>query len=583
MFDFTARCRELGLIVVLVFVSTFVCARATAQTIYPASELILPGAKTGNAIYVVDDRIADVGSEKTLHARYPEAHLDQRYREFVIAPGFIEHHVHPFLAAISLGANVIAIEDWDLPTGFRPAVRDGQGYRAALARDIKQTQEPAGAGPSDAPSLFVSWGYHHYFHGTLERADLDALASDRPVLIVHRSFHEFIMNSAALRFFDISEADIQNAPASAQGYMSLETGVFAEQGAIAISKKVLPKMATQFALGLQRLSAYLHANGVTMIGNPGAMYDRKLQAAKNAILGSEKTPFRSHFIVNGMFLAVAHPESELLARTEDIVANWGGGRVDYLPKQIKLFSDGAMFSQAMQMRRGYLDGHDGAWLMEKDKFTSVFRLYWDAGYQIHIHQTGDAGLDRILDVLEDNMKRAPRADHRTVLVHFGFADPDQILRARKLGAIISANPYYVTALSDLYARQGVGAHAHNMVPLRQAEAEGIAIALHSDMPMAPAAPLFLMHQAVNRVNFAGEIAGPEHRLSVPTAFRAITDQAAYMMRLEKEYGTIEIGKVANLTILARNPLTVSPDQIKDIKIIATMVEGQNYPVERGVK
>lgn len=547
-----------------------IASQVLAQTIYPARELVTLSEADGNAIYVIGDRIQAVGELEALKADYPQAQIDERYRDKVIVPGFIEHHVHPFLAAISLGASVIAIEDWDLPDAFRPGVRDGAGYRERLRSELAKT-------PDDG-SLFITWGYHHYFHETLERDEIDALAGDRPVLIIHRSFHEFILNSAAIEFFGINPELIAAAPASAQPYMNLQTGVFAEQGAIAIVGKVLPKMMPQFMRGLHQLSAYLHANGVTMIGNPGAMYDPQLQAAKDAVLGAETTPFRSHFIVSGMMLAARHPMSELLTRTEEIVQNWGKGRVDYLPKQIKLFSDGAMFSQAMQMRQGYLDGHDGAWLMDKEKFEISFRLYWDAGYQIHVHHTGDAGLDRVLEALGANMQRAPRDDHRTVLVHFGFAASDQIERAQKLGAVVSANPYYVTALSDLYSRRGIGPDAHNMVPLGEAERAGLPIALHSDMPMAPAAPLFLMHQAVNRVNFAGDVAGPQHRLSVEAAFRGITDRSAFMMRLEDAYGTIDVGKFANLTILQDNPLTIAHERIKDIPVIATMVEGQNYPV-----
>ena len=554
----------------LVLGGLLMASQVMAQTIYPAHELVTLSEAKGNAIYVIGDRIQEIGDLQVLKANHPKAHIDKRYQNDVIVPGFIEHHVHPFLAAMSLGARVIAIEDWDLPSEFRPGVRDGEGYRNMLRAELDKA-------PDDG-SLLITWGYHHYFHEPLERREIDALAGDRPVLIIHRSFHEFILNSAAIKYFGITPELVAAAPASAQPYMNLDTGVFAEQGAIAIVGKALPKMMPQFMGGLAQLSAYLHANGVTMIGNPGAMYDPQLQAAKDSVLGAETTPFRSHFIVSGMMLAARHPMSELLTRTEDIVQNWGAGQVKYLPRQIKLFSDGAMFSQAMQMRQGYLDGHDGAWLMDKDKFDAAFRLYWDAGYQIHIHHTGDAGLDRVLDALKENMQRAPREDHRTVLVHFGFAETDQIQLAKELGAVVSANPYYVTALSDLYAKRGIGPHAHNMVPLGEAEQAGLPIALHSDMPMAPAAPLFLMHQAVNRVNFADEVSGPQHRLSVETAFRGITDRSAFMMRLEDEYGKIDIGKFANLTILQDNPLTIAHDQIKDIRVIATMVEGKNHPI-----
>ena len=113
-----------------------------------------------------------------------------------------------------------------------------------------------------------------------------------------------------------------------------------------------------------------------------------------------------------------------------------------------------MYSQKMMMRDGYLDGHDGAWLIHEDIYKALFKIFWDAGYQIHVHQNGDLGLDRVLDVLEENLKNKPREDHRTTVVHFGYSAKDQIQRLKKLNVLVSANPYYVTTLSDLYSKEG---------------------------------------------------------------------------------------------------------------------------------
>ncbi|MDG2296802.1 MAG: amidohydrolase family protein, partial [Gammaproteobacteria bacterium] len=183
------------------------------------------------------------------------------------------------------------------------------------------------------------------------------------------------------------------------------------------------------------------------------------------------------------------------------------------------------------------------------------------------------------DVLEDNLQRNPRVDHRTVIVHFGYSNFDQVERIKRLGAIVSANPYYVNALSDLYSREGVGAsRSKDMVRLGDVHRAGIPISLHSDMPMAPASPLLLMHAAVNRINFANKVAGPNQRISPETALRAVTYNAAYVLGMEHDYGTISSGKYANFTLLSDNPLTIDPLKIKDIEIRSTMVEGQHYPI-----
>ena len=260
---------------------------------------------------------------------------------------------------------------------------------------------------------------------------------------------------------------------------------------------------------------------------------------------------------------------------------WGRGKTEFLPKQTKLFADGAIFSQAMQMIDGYTDGHDGEWMMDLELFQEAFDTYWDAGYQLHIHQNGDAGLEMVLDVLEAAQKRNPRDDHRTTIVHFGFSTTKQVDKIAQLGAIVSANPYYLTALADNYAVNGIGPQrADEMVRLGDVVRAGIPLSFHSDMPMAPGQPLYLVWAAVNRTAVSGRVAGPDQRISVEDALKAVTLDAAYSLRLEDKVGSLEAGKLANLTILGDSPYEIDPMDIKDIRIWGTMHEGSIHPIEQ---
>ncbi len=186
----------------------------------------------------------------------------------------------------------------------------------------------------------------------------------------------------------------------------------------------------------------------------------------------------------------------------------------------------------------------------------------------------------VLNALERNMRRQPRHDHRTTLVHFGYARPDQVKRIAALGAIVSANPYYVTALSDRYGEIGLDKErADHLVPIGDVARADVPLSLHSDMPMAPAQPLFLVWAAVNRTTVSGRVAGPEQRLSVEQALRGVTINAAQSIRLEDEVGSIEPGKLANFTILESDPFEVKPEAIKDIVVWGTVHEGTVYPVQ----
>jgi predicted amidohydrolase YtcJ len=522
-----------------------------------------------DAIYIKEDRIHSVGKKEDLIGKYPDIFIDFSYEENIIVPGFIEHHIHPLLAAITMNSEVIAIEDWNISSKKTIGVRNRDDYLSRLS-EVELSQ--------DNNKPLVSWGFHHYFHGKLTRQDLDLISSERPILIIHRSFHEFIMNSKALEFFKITEKDIAHLNEEDKKLANFNEGHFSERGLIAVMPKIMSYLAApeRIIKGLEITEKYIQEQGITLIANPGAMYDPRIQEVKNYVFGDKKTPFKSLYIPSALYMLEKEEIVNLLEKTEAHLS-WGTGRVEYLPNHIKLFADGAMYSQNMVLRDGYLDGHQGVWLMEDSIFKKTFKLYWDAGYQIHVHQNGDAGLDRVLDVLEENLERNPREDHRTTIVHFGYSAFDQIKRIKDLGVIVSANPYYVAVLSDLYSKQGVGyERSQEMVRLGDLVRSDISLSLHSDMPMAPASPLVLMDAAVNRINYANKVAGPNQRIDPLTALKGVTLNSAYTLGIESEYGSITPGKYANMTILSDNPLTIDPLKIKDINIIGTIEEGRYF-------
>lgn len=421
----------------------------------------------------------------------------------------------------------------------------------------------------------------------MSRALLNELAPDFPVIVWHRSCHEFFLNDAALKEAKIDQAYYEKMPRLAQSQTNLERGYFFEQGAMTILGNIAPMMATKeiFTKGLQFTEDFYHRSGITTCCEPGGFYSKPLQMLINSVYSDDATPFNHYFIGDGKSFAANHPNdpAEMLKETESIL-NWGSGRTAYLPKQVKLFTDGAIFSQLMMMRDGYADGHQGAWILDPPALGQAFQAYWDAGYQIHIHNNGDGGFDVLLGELQKAMQRKPRQDHRTVLSHFGFARPEQVEKWIKLGGIISSNPYYVTALAGRYGKLGMTEEwAQNMVPHGEVLKHGGSLSFHSDMPMAPAKPLQLLWSAVNRLTYEGEVAGAHHKVPLDIALRAITIDAAFSIQLEKRVGSIETGKDANLTVLERSPYDVAPGELKGIGIWGTMLEGRVQQAKAAMK
>ena len=161
-----------------------------------------------------------------------------------------------------------------------------------------------------------------------------------------------------------------------------EEGHWWETGLNLILEPLLTVFATpeRMIFGLKQMVAYLHQNGVTAYMEPGALFTPEIWKLYEQILGSDDTPFYSYFIVDGRSqvdsgLGLA----ESLAATEKQVATAPQGKVSFFPRQIKLFADGAIISQLMQMKDGYTDGHHGEWMMTPKNLDQRAKLYWDSG------------------------------------------------------------------------------------------------------------------------------------------------------------------------------------------------------------
>ena len=530
-----------------------------------------PQRPLARAVAVRDGRIAAVGSLAEVRAALEPGsyELDERFADKVLMPGLIDNHLHPSMAALLLPMRFATPFDWSLPDREVRGIREPAAWWARLGE--LEADTPAGEW------LYV-WGYHGLFHGPLSRADLDAVSSTRPIVIWHRSFHEIFLNSAALRALELDEAAVGGHP-----QVDFARGHFYETGVEVAFARLAPRLLSPRRVlgGLALTRESIHRGGITTIADMAfGLFDPDAElTAYRAMLGGKAVPFRTLLVPDGRRPLAAVPEA---ARAQ--LAAWAKqdeGKVRFLP-QVKLFADGAFYSQLMQLGPpGYLDGHHGEWLMEPAELETAARFYWDAGQQIHVHANGDLGVEVTLDVLERLLAESPREDHRFTLHHYGYSTDAQSQRAAALGAFVSANPYYVYTLSDVYARVGLGAErAHRMVRLGSLARAGVPISLHSDFTMAPSQPLLLAWVAANRINAEGDRVGAEERLDRELALRAVTLEAARAIRMEAEIGSIEVGKRADFTVLDDDPLEVPVEELADLGIWGTVFEGRIFPIER---
>ncbi|WP_158969511.1 amidohydrolase [Chachezhania sediminis] len=526
----------------------------------------------GTAVAVRDGRIVEVGTFETLKP-WLDSHehvVDDRFRDHVLMPGFIDPHLHPTLGATLMTTHFITAMEWKLPDRICAAVTSEEAYLARLTEIVE------GDGKED--EIVVTWGFHRIWHGDINRERLNEVSATKPIFVWQRSFHEIIANDAAIRWLGTAREDLERHP-----QIDVETGRFFETGmavAVAGMNKVLLS-PQRYMRGLDLVKQTVHLGGHTTIGELAypLMNDQMEWQILKLALDHDDTPFRMKMVPRAVQRGDLRANAEEDADRIEAYADRNTDRL-FFGNAVKLFTDGGFFAELMQMRDpGFIDGHDGEWLMAPEAFETYARMLWLRGKQIHVHCTGDMGLELALDVLQKLQDEKPRFNHRFTIEHFGVSNPEQVRRIKDLGAIVSANVYYLHELGEAYWKKSIGfERASQMARMGSLERAGIPFALHSDFTMAPAMPLNSAWVAVNRIAESGAVLCPEERISVHAAMRAITIDAAYVIGMEDQVGSIRAGKKADFTVLEQDPYEVAPEALRDIPIWGTVFEGRPFPI-----
>lgn len=549
-------------------------ATPTPVTIYRAKRIITMDAKLPTAIYaaVADGTI--LGVSNNLGALEPfigsrEFNIDTRFENAVLMPGFIDPHVHPMQSAIMLNLPFVAPEDWVLPSHTYKGAQTPAAYRTRLKEELAR---------SDA-NPFICWGHHELFHGPLDRKALTKIAPDRAIIIWQRSFHEVILNDAAMKLWGLTDRAAFDALIKAghadPAHADYDKGIFAETALMAAVGKMRPYLVTPELIqrGMGEMQRMMLTSGVTTVSDMAtgvfASFDMEAGLIKAAF---ERPDNPSRVMLMPMASQVA-ADVELDGWYSAMKGKWSSPHIR-VDRRVKMLADGAFFAQNMMMNPpGYTDGHQGKWITPPEVVTAQFKRFWEAGFSLHIHVNGDMGLDVVLDGLAPLGKRSGQT---ITLEHLGYSTEAQNARIATMGLMVSAQPNYIRVLGDAYAKHGLGPErAAHMNRLGSLERLCIPLGLHSDFNMAPIDPLYLAWIAANRVTIGGKTKALEERISVDKALRAITIDAARVIGMDSMIGSITAGKKADFTVLASDPYELGRERLREAKVLGIVFEGQH--------
>lgn len=499
-------------------------------------------------------RVLAVGEVQTLRARYPQAtHIDASGS--TVIPGLIDAHGH----VMGLGYALLRAD------------LTGTHDKAEVIARLREYERQL---PAGAWLLGGGWDQNRWPGKTFPTAaDLDAAFPERPVWLERVDGHAGWANSAALK------ATAASAPRALNGKWQPEggrieredgepSGVFVDR-AMDLVNAVVP--APDQAVREQALRKALEtavANGLTGVHDMGV--SRADLALMEQFADTGQLPLRIDTYADG--------NNEALA---DLCLNGlyrhAGGRLQM--RGVKLYMDGALGSRGAALIEDYSDdpGNRGLLLTQPAALEAAVRKAHGCNVQVATHAIGDRGNRIVLDTYARVLADAKDSDHRWRIEHAQVVALDDIARFEPLGIIASMQPTHAT--SDMpWAQDRVGPQRiQGAYAWQRFLDSGARLALGSDFPVESPDPRLGLYAAVTRQDRAGSPANgwlPEQKLSAVEALRGFTADAAYAGRDETEVGQLAPGLRADFVILEQDPLGVPENDLDELKIRSTWVDGK---------
>jgi len=515
-------------------------------------------APRAEALAIQFGRIYRVGRNEEIENLSRPATKVIDLRGQTMLPGFIDTHNHFCLYALLTDQ-----------ADCRPAAGcvKGEDVVEALKAQAKKT----------TPGKWImGWGYASYLlddKKELTREDLDRASKKHPICLVHVSVHGAVVNSLALK-----ELGYTKKTPDPPGGKIHRDAKGEPNGILSESAFMGPLFFSSPSIYSKMVADYDREGRIEMMSRCAARY---LQLG---IVGAHD-PF-----VDGLTLRT-YQETEnagrfpfrlyayILNQWADPLISSGIGRgfgSEWLRiGAIKIFLDGGMSSRTAAVYKPYVHPPKaGRGILNYDQkgINREIKKFDRAGYQISVHAQGDRALDMLLKAFGRVISEGNPLRHH--IVHAGNLTPPQIDRVEELNLYVVSQANFFSLLGDGFIEAYGPTRSQDLYRFHTLLKRGIKLGFSSDCPVAEPNPLIGVRDSICRKTARGQQFGPAECITAEQAVALYTREAAYFSFEEKERGTLKEGKMADLVVLDKDPLTLPPEEISNCKLKMTVVGGK---------
>ena len=526
----------------------------------PAPDLVLFNGKVitvdrgftvHQAVAIIGDRIMAVGNDDQMRTVAGPATRMIDLKGLSVIPGLMDNHLH--------GAG------------------GGPGVDLSRARSLDDVEAAlrirvAAAKPGDVIVSNSDWHEAQLKEQRLPlRDDLDRIAPQNPVVLV-RGGHEYIVNSAALTLWDVTETTAEPAGGRITRYADGRLNGELVDTAKSLVRLPPPPTRTPQQQIDDRIASYKKLNeaGLTGIRHPG------ISIAEYRMLQEMQKRGQLTIRINALLRpAIGAGGVDPALAASGIRQNEGDGLLRV--GGIKLAVDGGF--EGGLMRDLYEQPWDengtfrGLQTIDTERYVAAVRELNRQDWRVATHAVGDAAIDLVLNAYERANTERSIVDRRWSIEHAFIGRPDHLPRMKALGVAVSAQNHLYLAGPSLVKYWGA-ARAGITTPVKMYLDSQVPVSSGTDAPVVPYPPLWTLYHFVTRDTITGGVLGADQKVTRQQALRMATINNAWLTMEERTKGSIEPGKLADLVILSEDPLTCPEQKLRDAKVLMTMVAGK---------